>query len=107
MKQVIFDTDPGIDDAMAMLFLHLAADVELVAVVTGFGNARLNGGEDRNGMDVDTLVIGFDFFGAGGKVDHTGDQINFSLGDETMVTVNFEQFNINGVLFPANELPIV
>ncbi len=76
-------------------------------VVTGFGNARLNGGENRNGMDVDTLVIDFDFFDAGGKVVQMGNQTNFILGDETMVTVNFEQFNINGVMFPPDELPIV
>ena len=42
MKQVIFDTDIGIDDAMALLFLHFAQNVELRAIVTGFGNASLD-----------------------------------------------------------------
>ncbi len=41
MKKVIFDTDPGIDDAMALLFLHYAPDVELRAIVSGFGNASI------------------------------------------------------------------
>lgn len=41
MKQVIFDTDIGIDDAMALLFLHYAPAVELRAIVTGFGNASV------------------------------------------------------------------
>ena len=41
MKKVILDTDIGIDDAMALLFLHFARDVELSAIVTGFGNASL------------------------------------------------------------------
>jgi purine nucleosidase len=41
MKKVIFDTDIGIDDAMALLFLHRAAEVDLVAITTGFGNASL------------------------------------------------------------------
>ncbi len=41
MKQVIFDTDIGIDDAMALLFLHYAPDVEIRAIVTGFGNASI------------------------------------------------------------------
>ena len=41
MKQVIFDTDIGIDDAMALLFLHFADAAELMAIVTGFGNASL------------------------------------------------------------------
>jgi len=42
MKQVIFDTDIGIDDAMALLFLHFAADVDLRAIITGFGNADID-----------------------------------------------------------------
>lgn len=41
MKRVIFDTDIGIDDAMALLFLHYSPDVELLAIVTGFGNASI------------------------------------------------------------------
>lgn len=41
MKQVIFDNDIGIDDAMALLFLHYSPDVELRAIVTGFGNASV------------------------------------------------------------------
>lgn len=42
MKKVIFDTDIGIDDAMALLFLHYARDVDLKAIVTGFGNASID-----------------------------------------------------------------
>ena len=42
MKQVIFDTDIGIDDAMALLFLHFARNVNLRAIVTGFGNASID-----------------------------------------------------------------
>ncbi|RLA31794.1 MAG: nucleoside hydrolase [Gammaproteobacteria bacterium] len=41
MKQVIFDTDIGIDDAMALLFLHYSPDVNLLGIVTGFGNASV------------------------------------------------------------------
>ena len=41
MKKVIFDTDIGIDDAMALLFLHYSADVELQAIISGFGNADI------------------------------------------------------------------
>ena len=40
-RRVIFDTDPGIDDAMALLFLHAAPEVELVGVTTCFGNGTL------------------------------------------------------------------
>jgi inosine-uridine nucleoside N-ribohydrolase len=42
MKKVIFDTDIGIDDAMALLFLHYSPDVDLRAIVTGFGNANID-----------------------------------------------------------------
>ena len=42
MKKVIFDTDIGIDDAMALLFLHHAPDVDLIAITTGFGNASVS-----------------------------------------------------------------
>ena len=37
---VIFDTDPGIDDAMALLFLRAQKSLKLAAVTTVFGNAE-------------------------------------------------------------------
>src|SRR3954447_14744822 len=37
-KRVIFDTDPGVDDAMALFFLLRCAEIELEAVTTVFGN---------------------------------------------------------------------
>jgi len=37
-KKIIIDTDPGIDDAMAILFAHLSPDVEIVGLTTIFGN---------------------------------------------------------------------
>ncbi len=40
-RKVIFDTDPGIDDAMALLFLANAPDIEIVGVTTGFGNGTV------------------------------------------------------------------
>jgi len=42
MKQrVIFDTDIGIDDAMALLFLHYSQQVKLEAITTVSGNASI------------------------------------------------------------------
>ena len=41
MHQVIFDTDIGIDDAMALLFLHYSPEIKMRAIVTGFGNASV------------------------------------------------------------------
>ncbi len=41
MHPVIFDNDIGIDDAMALLLLHYAESVELLAITTRFGNASI------------------------------------------------------------------
>ena len=37
-RKVIFDTDPGIDDAMALLFLHYLPGIELLGITSTFGN---------------------------------------------------------------------
>lgn len=39
---VIFDTDPGIDDAMALLFLKAQSSLKLAAITTVFGNAEID-----------------------------------------------------------------
>ena len=41
MHKVIFDTDPGVDDAMALLFLHRHPEIDLVGITTVFGNASV------------------------------------------------------------------
>jgi purine nucleosidase len=41
MRKVIFDTDPGIDDAMALLFLKRAPGIEIVGVTSSFGNGTI------------------------------------------------------------------
>ena len=51
MKRVIFDTDIGIDDAMALLFLHRARDVRLEAICTVAGNADIDN-VTRNALHV-------------------------------------------------------
>lgn len=40
-QAVLIDTDPGIDDAMALLFLRARSDVRIVSITTIFGNADL------------------------------------------------------------------
>ena len=37
-QRILFDTDPGVDDAMALLFLEAAPQVELVGITTAVGN---------------------------------------------------------------------
>ncbi|HEY0276323.1 MAG TPA: nucleoside hydrolase, partial [Paenirhodobacter sp.] len=39
MHKVIFDTDPGVDDALALYYLHRHPAVDLLAITTVFGNA--------------------------------------------------------------------
>jgi purine nucleosidase len=39
--KVIYDTDPGIDDAMALVFEALHPDIELLGVTSVFGNAAI------------------------------------------------------------------
>ena len=43
MHKVIFDTDPGVDDAMALLFLHNHPEIDLIGITTVFGNASVEG----------------------------------------------------------------
>lgn len=39
--KVIFDTDPGVDDAMALYFALAHPDIEVVAITTTFGNVTV------------------------------------------------------------------
>ncbi|PSV15193.1 nucleoside hydrolase [Photobacterium kishitanii] len=48
-KKIILDTDPGIDDAMAILFAEAHPEIELVALTTVFGNATIDNGT-RNAL---------------------------------------------------------
>ena len=41
VQKVIFDTDPGIDDALALLYLHACPALELTAITTTLGNASI------------------------------------------------------------------
>jgi purine nucleosidase len=42
MHKVIFDTDPGVDDAMALVFQTCHPEIELVGVTSVFGNATID-----------------------------------------------------------------
>ncbi|MCW8328470.1 nucleoside hydrolase [Photobacterium sp. SDRW27] len=48
-KKIILDTDPGIDDAMAILFAEAHPDIELVGITTVYGNATIENGT-RNAL---------------------------------------------------------
>lgn len=40
--KLLFDTDPGVDDAMALLFLHRHPAARLLGITTVFGNAEID-----------------------------------------------------------------
>jgi inosine-uridine nucleoside N-ribohydrolase len=40
-RLVILDTDPGVDDALALLYLRARSDLRLLAITTVFGNADI------------------------------------------------------------------
>ncbi|MDE1184096.1 nucleoside hydrolase [Paraburkholderia sp.] len=42
LHKVIYDTDPGVDDAMALVFQALHPDIELLGVTSVFGNATID-----------------------------------------------------------------
>lgn len=54
MKSVVIDTDIGIDDAMALLFLHFSEEVKLLAITTRFGNASVEN-TTRNALAITEL----------------------------------------------------
>ena len=43
-KKIILDTDPGIDDAMAILFAEAHPGIDLVGITTVYGNATIDNG---------------------------------------------------------------
>ena len=42
MPIVLFDTDPGVDDAVALMYLHRHPDVEIAGITTVAGNATID-----------------------------------------------------------------
>ena len=41
-SKIIFDTDPGVDDAMALLFALRSPEIEVIGVTTVFGNSNID-----------------------------------------------------------------
>ena len=40
-RKVIFDTDPGVDDAMALYYALAHPGIDVVGITTTFGNVRV------------------------------------------------------------------
>lgn len=51
MEKIIFDTDPGIDDAMALLLALKSPEIEIVGLTTVFGNTHIDG-TTRNALNL-------------------------------------------------------
>lgn len=47
INKIILDTDPGIDDAMAILFAEAHSAIELKAITTVYGNATIENGTNN------------------------------------------------------------
>lgn len=52
---ILFDTDPGIDDAMALLFALCSPEIEVIGVTTVFGNSTVEA-TTRNALNVLNLA---------------------------------------------------
>ncbi|EEB93085.1 hypothetical protein MPER_08307, partial [Moniliophthora perniciosa FA553] len=39
--QVIIDTDPGVDDIIALLFALASPEIEILAIIVSYGNTDL------------------------------------------------------------------
>lgn len=61
-KTVILDTDPGIDDAMALFYLAAHPDVDLHSITTVFGNASVEVTSRNAGYLVDRFELGVPVF---------------------------------------------
>ncbi len=50
-SKIIFDTDPGIDDAMALLFALRSPEIDVVGITTVFGNSNVDA-TTRNALNL-------------------------------------------------------
>jgi hypothetical protein len=48
--KLIFDTDPGVDDAAALLFLNACKSIKLLGITTVFGNADIEDGDPKRAL---------------------------------------------------------
>ncbi|MFB2903455.1 nucleoside hydrolase [Aeromonas jandaei] len=108
-KKVIFDTDPGIDDTMAMVLAHASENIDLIGITTVFGNATIENAT-RNALFVKHL------FGLGADVSvgsdsplvvEAGQPTTFVHGDNGLgnITIPDEYYGEVSEL-PANDFII-
>ncbi|MEN7341399.1 MAG: nucleoside hydrolase [Pseudomonadota bacterium] len=90
MQKIIFDTDPGIDDAMAILFAEASPEIDLLGITTILGNASIEL-TTRNALHiVDTFDIAAPVFrGAAAPLSMpAGDPPTFVHGDDGLGNIS-------------------
>ncbi|KAH8119254.1 nucleoside hydrolase [Phellopilus nigrolimitatus] len=59
---VIIDTDPGVDDAVALLYALASPEIEILGIIVSFGNTDINASYDNILKLYNTLAQHFDKF---------------------------------------------
>jgi purine nucleosidase len=95
-QKIIYDTDPGIDDAMALLFAHLSPAIDLVGITTVFGNARIDT-TTRNALYLkEKFAISAPVYRGAGRplLLEPGEPPTFVHGDDGLGNINASEPNI-------------
>ncbi len=56
--KAIFDTNPGVDDALALLYLHRHPEIDLLGITTVFGDASVEVTTDHPQCQVPGAQLG-------------------------------------------------
>ena len=90
VQKVIYDTDPGIDDAMALLFAHQSVAIDLVGITTVFGNSTIEA-TTRNALYLaERFSLSAAVYQGAGQalVLEPGEPPHFVHGDDGMGNIN-------------------
>ncbi|HEY3340370.1 MAG TPA: nucleoside hydrolase [Anaerolineae bacterium] len=103
--KIIFDTDPGVDDAMALLLALRSSEIEVAGVTTVFGNSRVDV-TTRNALNILDLAGRTDIpvaRGAGQPLEvPPGPTAEYVHGDDAMGNIGWTKVN-NPAQHPINE----
>jgi inosine-uridine nucleoside N-ribohydrolase len=95
-QKIIFDTDPGIDDAMALLLALRSPEIEVTGVTTVFGNSRVDV-TTRNALNLLDLAGRTDIpvaRGAGQPLEAMlGPTAEYVHGDDAMGNIGWAKVN--------------
>lgn len=102
--KIIFDTDPGVDDAMALLFALRSPEIDVVGVTTVFGNTNIDA-TTRNALNLLDFAARPDIPVAKGAgrplVNPAGATAEWVHGDDAMGNIGWMAMN-NHDMHPAD-----